>query len=175
MESSSLAYASERATKMWTRACKQPVTRRFSCLATNAPKPASGAFLMQMRGVGLKNGVPYLQKWDYRHLPGMSVDGQKSREQVLTSRYPAGFIVCLAAIALPFFTCKTQISPSVCINGLPYHKMESSDIACTPERGAKMWTRACNLPVHRRFYCLTTKRNQACFRGFFQCKWEGWA
>ena len=27
----------------------------------SAPKPASGAFSMRMRGVGLKNGVPYLQ------------------------------------------------------------------------------------------------------------------
>ena len=39
----------------------------YQCLAgflvwpQKAPKPASRAFLMQMMGVGLKNGVPYLQ------------------------------------------------------------------------------------------------------------------
>ena len=33
----------------------------------------------------------------------MSVDGQKNREQVLPSRYPAGFLVWLAAIALPVY------------------------------------------------------------------------
>ena len=45
--------------------------------------------------------APHTWDWDCRRLHGMSVDGQKSREQVLTSQYPAGFIVCLATIALP--------------------------------------------------------------------------
>ena len=51
--------------------------------------------------------------------------------------------------------------------------MESSDIACAPERGAKMWTRECNLPVPRKFSCLVTKRFQACFRGFFSMQMGG--
>ena len=57
----------------------------------------------------------------------VSVDGQKNRKQVLTSRYPAGFLVWLAAIALLVtYQCRMQNSQSVCINGLPYLEMESS-------------------------------------------------
>ena len=133
-----------------------------------------GFFNANERG-GLEEWRPILTKMGLSTLAWHVSRRPEEQRTSFNQSIPRRFYSCLAAIALPFFTCKTQISPSVCINGLPYHKMESSDIACTPERGAKMWTRACNLPVHRRFSCLTTKRNQACFRGFFQCKWEGWA
>ena len=57
-------------------------------------------------------------KWDCRRLPGMSVDGQKRREHVLTSRYPAGFIVCLAAIALPV-VCMQNANKSIGLHKRP--------------------------------------------------------
>ena len=65
------------------------------------------------------------------------------------------------------YQCRMQNSQSVCINSLPYLKMESSSSACASERATKMWTRACNIPVPRRFSCLVTKRTQACLRFFF--------
>ena len=134
-----------------------------------------GLFSMQMRRVGLKNGVPYLQMglstlaW---HVSRRPEEQRTSFNQSIPRRF---YSLASRHTISVFFACKTQISPSVCINGLPYHKMESTDIACATERGEKMLKRACNLPVPRRFSCLATKRNQACFRGFFQCKWERWA
>ena len=41
----------------------------------------------------------------------MSFDGQKNIEHVLTSRYPAGFLVWLAAIARPVFCMQNAIFP----------------------------------------------------------------
>ena len=60
IESSSLACARIRTLHKDADKSMQPISaHRFS--PQSAPKPASGAFSMQMRGVGLKNGIPYLQ------------------------------------------------------------------------------------------------------------------
>ena len=174
MESSSLACTSERGTKIWTRACNPPVPRRFFFVwPQSALKPASWAFIsMQTRGVGLKNTYKIELSTLAWHVSRRLEEKRTSFNQSIPRRFSS---LASRHSTSGFFACKTQISPSVCINGLPNHKMESSDIACAPERGAKMWIRECNLPVPRRFSCLATKRTQACFRGFFQCKWEGWA
>ena len=133
------------------------------------PSMIQGPFSMPMRRLGLKNCAPYLQI-------GLSTlvsrVGRRPEEQrtSFNQSTPRRFFGLASRHTTRFSACRTQISPSVCINGFPYHQMESSDIACTPERGGKMWTIACNLPVPRRFSCLATKSTQACFRGFFQCK-----
>ena len=71
------------------------------------------------------------------------------------------------------YQCRMQNGQSVCINSLPYLEMESSSSACASERATKMWTRACNIPVPRRFSCLVTKRTQACLRFFFSMQMRG--
>ena len=130
-------------------------------------------FSMQMRGVGLKNGVPYLQM-------GLSTLAWR------VSRRPEDKITCFN-YSIPrrffslasrhstsvFFACKTQISPSVCINGLPSHKMESSNIACASERGTKVWSREYNLPVPRRFFLLGHKAHPSLLRGLFSMQMGG--
>ena len=71
-----------------------------------------------------------------------------------------------------FFSCRTQISPSVCING-PLPRNGILNLSCASERGTEIWTRAYNLPVPRRFSCLTTKCTQECFWGFFSMQKGG--
>ena len=140
-----------------------------------ALKPASGAFFNANETGGLEEWRPILTNGIVDaclHVSRRPEEQRTSFNQSIPHRF---YSLASRHTISVFFACKTQISPSVCINGLPYHKMESTDIACATERGAKILKRACNLPVPRRFSCLATKRNQACFRGFFQCKWERWA
>ena len=105
----------------------------------SALKPASWAFIsMQTRGVGLKNSVPYLQMGLSTLVSRVSRRPEEKRtsfNQSIPRRFYSLASRHSTSVLLFFFACKTQISPSVCINGLPYNKMESSDIACAPERG----------------------------------------
>ena len=68
----------------------------------SAPKPASGAFSMQMSGVGLKNGVPYLQmglSTLASHVSRRLEDQRTSINQSIPRRI--FFLIWLATIALP--------------------------------------------------------------------------
>ena len=128
------------------------------------PRMLLGLFSMQKGGVGLKNGVPYLQMGLSAlvlHVSRRPEEQRTSFNQSINRRF---FSLVSRHSTSVFFACTTQISPSVCINGFLYHKMESESLACASEHGTKLWIRACNLPVSRRFSCLVKKRTQACFR-----------
>ena len=51
--------------------------------------------------------------------------------------------------------------------------MESESLACVSERGTKMWIRACNLPVPRRFSCLAKKRTKPASGAFLNANERG--
>ena len=121
-------------------------------------------FSMQMGGLGLENGVPYQQKGLSTLVSRVS---RRPEEQGTSFNQ---------SIPRRFYTLASRHSTSglhtsaerkiVCINVLPYLKMESLSSPCASERATKMWTRACNLPVPRRFSCLATKRTKTA-SGFF--------
>ena len=132
-------------------------------------------FSMQTRGVVLKNGVPYLQMglstlaW---HVSRRPEEQRTSFSQSIPRRFSS---LASRHSTSGFFACKTQISPSICINGLPYHKTESLDIVCAPERSAKMWTRVAIYQCPAGFLIWPQSAPKPASGAFFQCKWEGWA